>query len=191
MIAIPFRDETEFWARGRNPWGRGALLLVLFLLFLSYLRDPGHSSIFDGLNLVVHEAGHMFFYWFGELPGMAGGTVFEVSVPLAVAYVFFRQRDFFAMAVALFWFGTALFHVGIYVADARAQLLGLVSVGAGEPMHDWYYLLARAGLLEQDELLGAATRILGTVAMATGLAWGGWMIGLMGKREKAAQDENP
>lgn len=191
MVAIPFRNETESWARGRNPWGRGALLLALSLIFLAYLRDPDHSSIFDGLNLVVHEAGHMFFYWFGELPGMAGGTVFEVGIPMAVGYVFLRQQDFFGVAVALFWFGTALFHVGIYVADARSQILGLVSVGGGEPMHDWYYLLARAGLLEQDGLLGAGARILGTLSMGLGLAWGGWMVRLMGGKEEAAQDQKP
>lgn len=191
MFRIPFRNETEDWVRGRNPWGRGALLVILLWTFLAYLRDPDHSSIFDGLNLVVHEAGHMFFFWFGELVGMAGGTIFELAIPLAVGVAFFRQRDFFGMAVVLFWFGTALFHVGVYVADARAQLLGLVSMGAGEPMHDWYYLLGRAGLLQQDRLLGAGFRILGTLAMAGALAWGGWMVKLMGADRKTAQGGVP
>jgi hypothetical protein len=179
MLTIPFRKETEHWARGRNPWGRGGLLLVLAFILLGYLRDPVHSSIFDGLNLVVHEAGHMFFFWFGELLGMAGGTIFELGVPVVVGVAFLRQRDFFGLTFVLFWLGTALFHVGVYAADARAQLLGLVSMGAGEPMHDWYYLLGRAGLLRQDRLLGSGLRIMGVLAMAGALAWGVWMVRLM------------
>jgi hypothetical protein len=164
---------------------------VLLWIFQAYLRDPAHSSIFDGLNLVVHEAGHMFFFWFGEFLGMAGGTIFELAIPILVGIAFFRQKDFFGIAVVLFWLGTALFHVGIYAADARSQLLGLVSMGAGEPVHDWHYLLSRLGLLEQDRLLGNLLRILGTLSMATALAWGGWMVRIMMKNKKTAQGSGP
>ncbi|MFO8174780.1 MAG: hypothetical protein ACQET1_09355 [Gemmatimonadota bacterium] len=161
-------------------------MAFLALIFLAYIRDPGHSSIFDGLNLVVHEAGHMFFFWFGEFLGMAGGTIFELVIPAVVGVTFYRQRDFFGMAVVLFWLGTALFHVGVYMADARSRSLALVSMGAGEPMHDWYYLLAHFGLLEQDRLLGGLTRSLALLAMTTGLTWGGWMVKLIVADRKTA-----
>lgn len=191
MVAIPFRKETESWVEGRNPWGRGALLLVLTFILFAYLRNPQHSSIFDALNLVVHEAGHMFFSWFGEFLQVAGGTIFELGIPLAVGFVFYRQRDFFGMSVVLFWLGTALFHVGVYVADTRTQLLQLFSIGAGDPLHDWYYLLGRAGLLEQDRVLGAGFRILGTLAMGAALAWGGWMVRLMAASAPGPQAHLP
>ena len=175
MATSPLSRQLDPSGLARSPWLRLPLLGVLGLMFLAYLRDPMHSSIFDGLNLVVHEAGHLAFFWFGEFLGMAGGTIFELSVPLLVGWAFYRQRDTFGMAVVLFWLGTALVHVGVYMADARAQTLHLVSTGYGEPIHDWYYLLARAGLLRQDRLLGGAARVMGLLSMAGSLAWGAWI----------------
>jgi hypothetical protein len=153
---------------------------VFFLIFWAYLTDPRHTSIFDGLNLVVHESGHMAFYWFGEFLGMAGGTIFELGIPLAVGVLFYRQRDYFALPVVLFWLGTALVHVGVYMADAQAQTLHLVSTGYGEPMHDWYYLFAMTGLLRHDTAIGATVRLLGLASMAYGILWGGWLLKQMG-----------
>ena len=95
------------------------------------------------------------------------------------------------MAVVLFWLGTALVHVGVYMADARTQALGLVSMGAGEPLHDWFYLLGRAGLLGQDRLIGGAIRLCGLLAMGWSLGWGGWMVKVMRDEKKAAQGEIP
>lgn len=153
-------------------WGRSALLLLLLVIFLAYLRDPEYSSIFDGLNLVAHEAGHLAFSYFGEFLAMAGGTLFELAIPLGVGVAFYRRQDFFGTYVVLFWLGTALVHVGVYMADARSRALGLVSMGGGEPLHDWYYLLGQMGLLRQDHLLGGGVRLCGLIAMAWGL-WGG------------------
>ncbi len=191
MLPIPFRTETEAWAPGRDPWSRILLLLILLPILLAYLGNPLHSSIFDGLNLVVHEAGHMFFFWFGEFLGMAGGTIFELAIPLAVGVLFFRQRDYFALPVILFWLGTALVHVGVYMADARTQTLNLVAMGYGEPMHDWYYLLARTGLLRQDRLLGGGTRLLGLGAMALGMIWGAWIVRAILEGEGRKSEKRP
>ena len=181
MLTIPFRRETEAWAEGRNPYPRAPLLVVFLFILWGYLGDRSHSSIFDGLNLVVHEAGHLAFSYFGEFLAMAGGTIFELAVPLGVGIAFYRQRDFFALAVVLFWLGTACFDIGVYAADARARALPLVSTGFGEPLHDWYYLLARTGLLRQDQFIGGGFRLAGILAMGFGILWGGWMLHLMRK----------
>lgn len=50
-------------------------------------------------------------------------------------------------------------NVSVYVKDARAQELPLV--GGGE--HDWTYLLEQLGLLEQDQAVGTAVRVAGTL----------------------------
>ncbi len=141
-----------------------------------HLRDPFFRSIVAGLNLVVHEAGHLFFGWFGRLPGMAGGTIMELGVPVLVGVLFYRQRDEFAVAVALFWVGTALVDVGVYAADARARALPLVSPVTGSPEHDWSYLLMRFGILRHDRLVGAVFRHAGLAAMACGLLGGAWIL---------------
>ncbi|MFC1575724.1 hypothetical protein ACFL5A_03660, partial [Gemmatimonadota bacterium] len=163
--------------------------LVFAWILWRHLADPGYNSLFDGLNLVIHEAGHLAFSWFGEWIGVAGGTLFQLAAPVAAGILFHRQRDYFAVAVALFWLGTNLVDVGIYVADARAQLLPLVSPTSGDPLHDWYYLLAHAGLLRHDQALGGAFRALGLGSMALSLLWGGWMVRVMtgcGGEERSA-----
>ena len=172
----------ERWARGRKPWGRGLLLLVLGLIFWRYLTEPSYQSIFNGLNLVIHEAGHAAFSYFGEWLSVAGGTVFQLGIPLVVGSMFYRQGDAFAVAVALFWVGTNAVEVGVYAADARARALPLVSPSTTEPIHDWYYMLARAGLLRFDLLLGGLLRTGGLAAMGLALATGGWLVRIMARK---------
>lgn len=172
----------ERWARGRNPWGRGLLLLILTLIFWRYLTEPSYRSIFNGLNLVIHEAGHAAFSYFGEWISVAGGTVFQLGLPLLAGIIFYRQGDVFAVTVALFWLGTNAVEVGIYAADARARALPLVSPSTAEPIHDWYYMLARAGLLRLDLLIGGLFRAGGLAAMGLALATGGWLVRVMARR---------
>jgi hypothetical protein len=45
---------------------------------------------------VIHEAGHLFFSWFGEFIGVIGGTVGQLFVPVAFTVYFFIQREFFS-----------------------------------------------------------------------------------------------
>ena len=181
---IPFRKGVEVWARGRNPLLYAPLLLVLLFFFVRHLGDPLYSSLFDGLNLVIHESGHLALGWFGEWIGIAGGTIFQLGIPALVGFMFYRQGDYYAMAFVLFWMGTNLVDVGIYVADARARALPLVSPTTGEPLHDWYYLLSRAGLLRQYRLLGGVARALGLISMGLSLTWGGWMLTVMRNAQK-------
>ena len=56
-----------------------------------------YSSIFDGINLVIHEAGHLAFSYFGELLEIAGGTILQLMAPIVAAFAFYRQKDYFAV----------------------------------------------------------------------------------------------
>ena len=112
-----------------NNWIRLPILLVLTWILHSHLGDPGYTSIFGGINLGFHEMGHAAFMWFGNrMLTTAGGTLFEVGIPMAAGvYLFVKQRDPFGAMVCLFWMGTALVGAGVYAADARALALPLVS----------------------------------------------------------------
>lgn len=171
------RSRLRRRAQGRRwRWPRLLLLLVLAWLLKQHLTEPGHAGLFSGINLVVHEAGHLALGWFGELPGILGGTLFELGAPLAATVAFFRREDDFAVAVAVFWLGTALVDVGFYAADARLRSLPLVSPGTGEPVHDWAWLLGRLRLLEHDRLLGALLRWSGLLSMAGSLVLGAAVV---------------
>jgi hypothetical protein len=169
--------------RGKLWWARAPLLLLLFVVLRGYIGDPTHSSIFAGVNLGFHEMGHAAFFWLGNrILATAGGTIFEIGIPIAAAaYLLRAQRDPFGAAVCVFWLGTALFGAGVYAADARAQALPLVSPFGPVDVdsHDWTVMLMKYGMLSRDQEIGAALRSGGVLAMALSLALGAWVLWVM------------
>lgn len=156
----------------------------------SHTVDPDFRGIYAGINLAIHEAGHLFLSWFGSsLVMVAGGSLFEVGIPVLIAVYFWRHGDVAGTLVGVFWVGTALLSIAPYMADARAQSLPLVTVGGGTPEHDWYRLLGAAGLLEQDRALARMTRFFGLVVVwgaVSGLV--GALVRMRRMNEKTATD---
>jgi len=146
--------------------------------------------VFAGINLVIHEAGHLALGWFGTTPGILGGTLFELGAPLAAGAAFHRQRDDFGVAVAAFWLGTALVDVGLYAADARTRAIPLVSPVSGDPVHDWGWILGRLGLLAHDRAIGTGIRGLGLFTMAGSLVLGAAVVRAIGSGEGAPDGRN-
>lgn len=168
---------------GRVWWARAPLLVVLAWMYTGYPGDPLHTTIFDGISLGFHEMGHAFFSFTGNrLLTVAGGTLFELGVPVAAAlYLLIRQRDPFGATVCLFWLGTALWHTAAYAGDARAQALPLVSPFGPVDVdsHDWTYMLMRFGMLSRDAEVAARLRFFARVAMLGSLALGAWVLWVM------------
>lgn len=185
------RRWLEEALRGKVWWYRFPLLLVLAWLFLGYAGDPDHTTLFYGLTLGFHEMGHAFFSWFGHrILTAAGGTIFQLAVPLAAAlYLLLAQRDPFGGTVGTFWLGTALVDAGRYAADARAQALPLVSpFGPVDPgSHDWTVLLMKFGVLSRDQAIGGALHDLGMVTMVASLGAGAWILRLMATTKPRAE----
>jgi hypothetical protein len=177
------RDWVAERVRGKLWWVRAPVLLVLLLILRGYLGDPLHASIFDGITLAFHEMGHAAFSWLRiDVLTAAGGTIFQLGIPLAAAaYLLSKQRDPFGAAFCVFWLGTALFGAGVYAADARAQELPLVSpFGPVDPLsHDWTVMLMKYGMLSRDQEIGAALRSGGVLAMTLSLAAGAWVLWVM------------
>ncbi len=130
---------------------------------VSIVRDPDAWRFVDGVNLLLHEAGHPVFGFFGEFVTALGGTLMQLLFPLAFVVHFARSGQGFGAAVALAWLGESLFNVARYAADARARLLPLV--GGDGTQHDWAYLLARLGLLESDQAVAQALRAAGSLLL--------------------------
>ena len=165
---------------GKVWWYRAPLLVPLVWIFCRHLVDSEYGSIFAGLNLAIHEGGHLFFMWFGnDFLAVAGGTILQCVCPIVTGIMFYKQRDFFAIGVACFWLGTNFAHIAPYAADARAQMLPLVSPFPGAPGHDWNYLLGTVGLLGQDQIIGGAFQVAGILTMGAGILGGVWVLRLM------------
>ena len=181
MAATPQPLASRIRERNRHhSWLlRAPVLLWMAWLLFRYLGDASASSIWGGINLAFHEIGHILFGFLPEFWAVAGGTLTELAIPLVVAALFLRQKEDFGAAVALFWFATALTGAAVYAGDARLQALPLVSPFAGEPLHDWRYMLGRLGLLERDTQVAAILRGLGLLVMAGSVALGAWILRLM------------
>lgn len=146
------------------------LLAIALVPYAAWLVFAYRYHFLDGVNLAFHEAGHLAFAFLGQTLHVLGGTLGQLVFPVACGVHFLREGRRFEAAVCGFWLGESLMYVAVYMADAQAMALPLV--GGGE-IHDWNWLLSRAGLLAHGERLalflhGVAS--LGVVA-CTALAW--------------------
>lgn len=159
---------------------RAPLLAYFAFAGMRHLLDWQSSDLFTLLTVGIHELGHFVFAFFGRFLHVAGGSFWQLAAPLIGAAMFWRQRDYFALCVAAYWLCSSLFQLASYIADARAQELGLVHpFQALDPdlalQHDWAYLLESVGLLNGDVFLGVLTRLLAMLIWLISLAWGGWI----------------
>ena len=174
-----FIDDSRKWAKGRFPFFRLLLLIYLTYVGIHHIGNPVYSSWFGGLNLGIHELGHMVFSFFGKFIMVAGGSILQCLVPIISIFIFYRQRDFFAISISFGWLSTNLFYVATYIADSRSMSLPLVSPFGCEPLHDWNYILGKMGMLNYDTALASFIRLMAIVSMLICLVYGGWLVWLM------------
>ena len=179
------------YCRGRWWWARVPLLVWFGYMLVRSLLDPAYSSLFVALNLAIHEIGHILWSPFGQFLEILGGSLTQCLAPLVSMGFFLRQRDYFAAAFCFGWLGLNLFEVALYVGDARAMGLSLVTPGGGDAIHDWNWILGRLGLLQMDRMFAWWLRAGGAVCMLAFLGIGGYMAvrmaQLRGPRGEAGQ----
>jgi len=147
----------------RSPaaWGMCAAAAVILFELRGYYREC--LWLLDGVDLAVHEGGHVVFGVLGlRFVTMLGGTLLQLIMPIAFAVDFRRRNQARSSDVCVAWVGQNLLHIGRYAADARAQVLPLV--GGGE--HDWTYLLGTTGLLARDRFVGGLFDFAGCALIA-------------------------
>ncbi len=162
---------------------RQALSAALAVYGAYLVFHPDHYGWLDSLDLAIHEVGHPLFGIFGEFVGALGGTLMQLLMPALFVWYFWRRGDRHASTVALWWVAQNLWNISVYVKDARAEELPLV--GGGE--HDWNYLLGELGLLDQDQLVGDAVRMVGAL-LALWACLRGWTYAAEIERERDAGD---
>ena len=144
------------------------IIVVALIPYVLWLIFGYRYHLVDGVNLGAHEAGHMLFRFLGQTLHILGGSLGQLVFPIAVVVHFARRGQRFEAAVCTVWIAESLMYMAEYLGDARAQVLPLV----GGHIHDWHWLLSRAGLLEHCELIAAALHgFAGIVAVtAVGIA---------------------
>jgi hypothetical protein len=157
-----------------QPVSRGAMIawLVFYALMMFHIAtDTDGFPVTHNANLIVHEAGHFLFGWFGQTIGILGGTLAEVLVPLLLAAYFLRQGHTVAVAFCVFWAFHTSSGIASYMADARTVALPLV--GSGD--HDWEMLFTQWGVLHRDAKIAGTVRFIGWLGMLATVAWFVWM----------------
>ena len=130
-------------------WGISIILLPV-CAHLVYHR--GEYGLIDNADLVIHEAGHFFFMFFGRFIYTLGGTLMQIFLPSLIAWYFFRNLYKTGVQISLLWLGQNFINISVYAADARAMKLPLL--GGSHVYHDWHYLLGQLNILEYDTAAG-------------------------------------
>ena len=144
-------------------WPKLAVAVVASVYFLWCAYDPYQWHLIDGVNLLIHEAGHLIFSPFGEFVMVAGGSLFQVIMPALFVGYFIYQRQYFSAALVLFWVGESILNVSVYAGDAQAMQLPLL--GGEDSEHDWNYLLSTLNLLQVTAKVAGTIRALGTTTI--------------------------
>jgi len=136
--------ETHF-----KVWTTSIALTPLCLYFALHRGD---YTLLDNADLIIHEAGHVFFAPLGPFLRVAGGTLMQLILPGILIWHFMRHDYRTGAQVSLFWLGQNLINISVYAADARARVLPLL--GGNRVGHDWANMLGKLGLLPYDQVFG-------------------------------------
>lgn len=126
--------------------------IIIAPLAVYFILNRGDFSLLDNADLVIHEAGHLFFFFFGRFIYTAGGTLMQIFLPTLLAWYFFKESYRTGIQFSLFWLGQNLINISVYSADAQARKLHLL--GGSNVYHDWAYMLNALGIITYDAEVG-------------------------------------
>lgn len=139
------------------------------LYFLWCAWNPYEWHLIDGVNLLIHEAGHLFFRPFGEFMMIAGGSLFQIIMPAIFVGYFIWHKNYYSAAMVLFWVGESILNVSVYAGDSLALQLPLL--GGQDSIHDWNYMLSELGMLKSTPKIAGFIRLIGTLVIIFACVW--------------------
>lgn len=153
-----FNKELEQSLKKAKPYSPSSEVrkwitsLIILPIAVYWTLNRGEYGLIDNADLVIHEAGHLFFMFFGKFIYTLGGTLMQIIIPSLIAYTFFRNNYRTGVQFGLLWLGQNFINISVYAADAQAKKLPLL--GGNKVYHDWDYLLGTLGIIEYDYLVG-------------------------------------
>ncbi len=150
--------------------GKLTLSILAILYFFYCGAHPQDWHFLNNIDLVIHEAGHVIFFSFGNFLYILGGSLFQVLFPAIFVFYFFLRKQYFSASIVLFWVGENIINVSVYASDAIAMNLPLL--GGDSSGHDWHNLLSMTNLLMYTPQIGACIYFCGisTLIIAACLA---------------------
>lgn len=151
-------------------WIKASILVLVSAYFFLYAFNIYRGYFLDGVNVLMHEAGHFIFMFFGRFIHVAGGTFMQLLVPLLFAFYFLFKEKYVSSSLVFLWLGQSLVDVSVYASDGLKMQLPLLGGSGG--IHDWNYLLGRLGILHNADKVGLFFQLLGIVVMLLALGFG-------------------
>ena len=127
-----------------------SILIIPVVIYL--LANRGEYGLIDNFDLVIHEAGHFFFSFFGKFIYTLGGSLMQILFPLLFVWYFLKNYYRTGVQLSFLFLGQNLINISVYAADAQARKLPLL--GGNKVYHDWHYLLGEINLLQYDAVVG-------------------------------------
>jgi len=143
---------AAYWPDRPDRLSIGAMGLLLAYIAWK-MAFTGWVFPLDNFTLAIHEAGHPIVgMLFGDRLMIYGGSLFQIVFPGIFAWYFLREKNSLGYMFSILWEAASLHNLGIYVADARDQILPLA--GNGDRIHDWAEILGRWHLIGSCGFLG-------------------------------------
>lgn len=102
----------------------------------------------DNFLLIVHEAGHTLFGFFGwRFLAILGGTLFEILLPMLIFVYGWWNYHRFVAQLGLLLTAYAWIESSAYAADAVARRMPLIG-NLPKSAHDFYNLFTMQGVLD-------------------------------------------
>ncbi len=172
---LPFLEKLDAEWKPLWRWGVYAWLAFYALFLFQLAHGSDFLPMIDLVFVPIHEGGHFLFGYLGHAFMVAGGTLLQLAVPIALASYFCFQRQIAGTAFCLFCFFEQFLPIATYMADARAQELPLLTVGNPEFIeHDWATMFGSLGLLAYDTEIASAVRMVGWAGMIAVVVWLAW-----------------
>jgi len=148
--------ERRDWLQ---TWGSSLALLPFCVIFALEGGDLWFGEVLwmlvHSFDLIIHEAGHFFFRFFGRFMEIAGGSLLQLLIPALFVYQGVYWDNKLGTQLSLLLLGQNFVDVSIYAADAQARALPLIG-NLGPESHDWHNMLAMLGWLESTPLIAGA-----------------------------------
>lgn len=146
-----------------------AICAIYFIYCITHLSS---WHIIDGVNLLMHEAGHIIFIPLGTFMTILGGSLLQILVPCLFALYFWKQDQFIEVSVMFLWIGQNFINVSVYAGDAIAMQLPLL--GGDTSGHDWHNLFSMMGVVQHAVGISHFIYAIGIMIFLAGIGMAGW-----------------
>jgi hypothetical protein len=156
-----------------------ALFIYIFIGALNFRVETNTNPVVGLMYFIefgVHEMSHIVVMFLPQVLVAAAGSGGEILFTILVIIAALKYKSYLFAIFGSLWFMLACRSVGIYMSDARSQLLPLIGPGGDGAKHDWHFVFSQLGWLPQDQIIGGSVVIVGVIVGSVALILGLYML---------------